>query len=63
MVKVHIIECERGWEPKIDSVEEFDTTEQANEFCRKFNTRNNLPTAPDWYMVAMIALEDVARNS
>lgn len=50
--KVSIMEYERGWGAKLDSVEEFDDEEKALEFIRTFNSRNTEAVAPDWYMVA-----------
>ena len=52
--KVEIREYELGWGSKIDEVREFDTLNEAIEFCDKFNAKNNLPITPDWYMVARI---------
>ena len=53
MWKVTIIESERGWGQRINSVETFDTFEKAKEFQKKFNKPNDKDIAPDWYMVAM----------
>jgi hypothetical protein len=54
MVKVAIIESERGWGQRIDEVKEFPSEEEATEFVTKFNAKNNLPVVPDWYMYAEI---------
>ena len=54
MVKVNIIESERGWGSKIDEVKEFETLELAEAFCTEFNAQNTEPTAPDWYMRAEV---------
>jgi hypothetical protein len=54
MVKVNIIESERGWGSKIDEVKEFDTLALAQAFCTEFNSCNTEKTAPDWYMQAEI---------
>jgi hypothetical protein len=54
MVKVNIIESERGWGRKIDEVKEFDTLELAEAFCTEYNSRNTEATAPDWYMQAEV---------
>lgn len=52
--RVIIREFERGWGNKIDEIKEFDTLEEANEFCWEFNSKNNLDYVPDWYMTAEI---------
>lgn len=52
MFKVEIIESERGWGKKIDEIKEFDTKELAEEFIKKYNSQNDLPYTPDWYMYA-----------
>ena len=54
-VKVEVIESERGWGQKVDEVLEFDTLEEANDYIKKFNSGNNLPVTPDWYMYARLA--------
>lgn len=54
MVRVLIIESERGWGQKIDEVKEFPTREEALTFCTDFNKPNNQDTVPDWYMYAKI---------
>ena len=55
MVKVFIMEYERGWGSKVDEVKEFPTLTEAQEFCIEFNSKNTAATAPDWYMVAEVA--------
>lgn len=50
--KVLVIESERGWGQKVDSVHVFDTYEEALKFQTKFNEPNTAISAPDWYMVA-----------
>jgi hypothetical protein len=55
MVKVLIIESERGWGQRVDEVREFSTREEAEEFVKEYNSHNNLPYVPDWYMRAEIA--------
>lgn len=59
VTKVHIIESERGWGQKVDEEKEFATYEQAEAFCREYNSKHNPPVAatapaPDWYMYARI---------
>lgn len=47
-----LLEYERGWGQRVDEVREFDTEAERDKFIRKFNAKNNLPVAPDWYMIA-----------
>ena len=54
MVKVNIIESERGWGQKIDEVKEFATMELAEAFVTEFNSRNTEHAVPDWYMRAEV---------
>ena len=49
---VDIIESERGWGRKLDSVETFATLEEAEKFQEEFNSQNTCDHVPDWYMVA-----------
>lgn len=53
MWKVTIIESERGWGSKVDSVESFETYEEAKKFQVEFNSQNTADVVPDWYMAAM----------
>lgn len=53
-IKVLIREFERGWGNKIDEIKEFDTLQEAIDFCYTFNRENKLVVAPDWYMTAEI---------
>lgn len=55
MIKVEIIESERGWGQRVDQVKEFATRDAANRFVKEYNAYNNLPVVPDWYMYARIA--------
>ena len=54
MTKVFIMEYERGWGNKIDEVKEFKTREDAEAFCKEYNSKNTSESAPDWYMQAEI---------
>ena len=55
MVKVNIIESERGWGQRVDEVKEFDSLELAEAYVTEFNFRNNMEdTVPDWYMRAEV---------
>lgn len=55
-VKVEIIESEKGWGQKIDEIMEFDSKEEAENFCRDYNNKYNPPrdTVPEWYMYARL---------
>lgn len=50
--RVVVIESERGWGSKIDSIKRFATKEEALAFQQDFNKDNTLAVVPDWYMVA-----------
>lgn len=50
--KVIIVESERGWGQRIDEVKMFDSADEAHKFVEEFNSKNNLPYVPDWYMYA-----------
>lgn len=56
VTKVLIIESESGWGQKVDEVLEFPTYEEADKYCREYNTKHNppLPATPSWYMYAKI---------
>lgn len=51
---VEVREYERGWGSRVEDVIEFDTYAKAQAYCDDYNKDNNLPTVPDWYMVATI---------
>jgi hypothetical protein len=53
-IKVEIIESERGWGQKVDDVRNFDTLSEAQKFVDEYNSKNNEPEVPDWYMYAKI---------
>jgi hypothetical protein len=58
-IKVVIIESERGWGRKVNSVKYFPTHKAAEKFVAKYNQKNiddweKTHTVPDWYMVAQI---------
>jgi len=54
-VKVFIIESEEGWGQKVDSEKEFDTREEAVQYCKDYNDEHNPPGhTPDWYMYARV---------
>lgn len=50
--KVNIVESERGWGSKIDEVKYFDNEQEAKDFCKEFNAKNDEDYVPDWYMRA-----------
>ncbi len=47
-----VIESERGWGQKIDEYRRFESKEEAEKWVNQFNSQNNLPETPDWYMYA-----------
>ncbi len=53
-ILVEIIESERGWGQRIDSVKEFYDLKEAEKYVKKYNSRNTLEEVPDWYMYARI---------
>ena len=54
MVKVNIMESERGWGSRLDEVREFETLELAEAFAEEFNSHNTEDKVPDWYMRAEV---------
>ena len=48
-----IWESERGWGRKIDETKEFKTEKARDKFVEKFNSKNDEPVTPDWYMFAV----------
>jgi D-serine dehydratase len=49
---VDLIEHERGWGSKVDETRVFNDYDKACHFVTEFNSKNNLPEVPDWYMHA-----------
>jgi len=47
-----IWESERGWGRKVDEIKEFKSEKARDKFITKFNSANNEPVTPDWYMFA-----------
>jgi hypothetical protein len=56
MVKVEIIESEKGWGQRVDEVMEFPSLKEAEDYCREYNNKYNPPMVetPDWYMYARV---------
>ena len=50
--QVVVIESERGWGQKVDSVHYFDSFDEAKAFQIDYNKDNADGPAPDWYMQA-----------
>ena len=50
--KVIIIEYELGWGSEVDEVKYFDNEQEAKDFCKEFNAKNDKGYVPDWYMRA-----------
>lgn len=49
---VDLIESERGFGQKKDSTKAFKTLEEAEAFVKEFNSINDKPYVPAWYMYA-----------
>lgn len=64
MVRVFIIESERGWGQRVDKVIEFPTREQAEEYCTAYNDEFNPPMerVTDWYMYATVEGDDRSKG-
>lgn len=52
VVKVPVIESERGWGSKIDDYMLCLSKEDADNFRIKFNAKNDKTVTPSWYMYA-----------
>ena len=50
--RVTVIESERGWGQKVDEYRRFETKEEAEQWAKQFNAKNDLDYVPDWYMRA-----------
>jgi hypothetical protein len=53
--RVYYTEYERGWGSRPDGHKDFQgasALEDAKQHIITFNSTNNLPSAPDWYMIA-----------
>lgn len=50
--RVDLIEHERGWGSKLDETKYFDNEQEAREYVRQYNAKNDKPVVPDWYMCA-----------
>lgn len=58
-VNVEIIESERGWGQKLDSIKEFATEQEAIDFCKEYNDKyNTQEVVPDWYMYARLEYDN-----
>jgi len=54
VIKVVVFECERGWGKKVDEIIEFSSLNKAETFVNEFNSKNDKPYVPDWYMYAEV---------
>lgn len=52
MYRVEIWEYEAGWGSRYCGSKVFDTKAKAEEFIEEYNSVNDLPEVPDWYMAA-----------
>ena len=50
--RVTVIESESGWGQKIDEYRRFETKEEAEAWVKKYNSANDIPSVPAWYMYA-----------
>jgi hypothetical protein len=53
--RVEIIESERGWGSKLGETKFFDNQNEAEEFCKTYNSENKEKIVPDWYMYSRVA--------
>lgn len=51
VVKVPVIESERGWGRKVDDWMVCLSNEDGLNFTKEFNSKNKPGPAPDWYMI------------
>jgi hypothetical protein len=54
VIKVLIIESERGWGQKVEETLSFPTMEEAKKYCDEYNKDLNQSSVPDWYMKAVV---------
>ncbi len=54
---VNIIESEAGWGQRVDETKDFATEAEALVFVNEYNSHNDKPQVPDWYMYAQIPYE------
>lgn len=52
VLKVPVIESERGWGSKVDDYMICLSTKDAMNFIQEFNAKNTDTVVPDWYMYA-----------
>ena len=52
-VKIAVLESEHGWGSKIDDWMVCLTHEDAKEFEKEFNSKNDSETVPDWYLLVI----------
>ena len=51
-IKIPVIESEKGWGQRVDDHMICLSSTIANAFVVEFNSKNNEPQTPDWYMYA-----------
>lgn len=49
--KIPVFEYEKGWGSKLDDWMVCLTEEDCHAFKKEFNSKNNEPITPDWYMI------------
>jgi hypothetical protein len=55
---VSIWEMDRWSGKKLDETKEFDTEQEAIDFCKEYNKKNNKDVVPEWCMVANLSKYD-----
>ena len=51
-IEIPVYEYERGWGSKIDDHMICLSSEDKDNFIKGFNSDNDKPQVPDWYMIA-----------
>ena len=54
MIKVNIIESEKGFGQKVIGSKEFKSEEESDKFVVKYNSKNNKSSTPDYYTYAEV---------
>lgn len=52
VIRVLLIEYERGWGSRIDEALYFKDVNKASAYVEDFNSKNTEKVVPDWYMIA-----------
>lgn len=61
--RVYLMESEAGWGQRVEETKYFDELDKAEKYVEDFNSHNNEPVAPSWYMYAtkpeMVQVKDI----